>query len=144
MKPRVLIFDENEAISATLKEILDERGYEVFTFPNSGLCPLFLSYDHKHISENACSDIIISDLYSPTIEGLKKIKVLIDDGCKVRCRALMSTNWSEFDWQYACKLGCRLFRKPFDLKEMLVWIDNCRQTIDPERKLFNLWRNKKN
>ena len=40
MKPRVLIFDENSDLSITLKEILDERGYEVFTFSNSGVCPL--------------------------------------------------------------------------------------------------------
>jgi hypothetical protein len=43
MKPRVLIFDENNDLSITLKEILDERGYEVFTFSNPGVCPLFHS-----------------------------------------------------------------------------------------------------
>ena len=144
MKPRVLIFDENEAISSTLKDILDERGYEVFTFVKSGICPLFLSSDHERISDNACSDIIISDLFLPTIDGLKLIKDRIDKGCKVKFRALMSTNWSDSDWQYACKLGCRLFPKPFDLKEMLAWIDNCRQKVDPERKLFNFQHNKKN
>jgi hypothetical protein len=31
MKPRVLIFDGNEVLSSTLKKILDERGYEIFT-----------------------------------------------------------------------------------------------------------------
>lgn len=137
MRPRVLIFDEDEALSSTLKKILAERGYEVFTFSNSGLCPLFLYHDQKQICENACSDILISDLYSPTIEELKKIKDLINNACKVRCRALMSTIWSDSAWQYAGKLGFRLFRKPFDLREMLVWIDNCKQMVDPERKLFN-------
>ena len=62
MKPRVLIFDENEALKLTLNKILDERGYEVFTFSNRGICPLFLSDSHKRISDSACSDIIISDL----------------------------------------------------------------------------------
>ena len=42
MNPRVLIFDENEVLSLTLKQILDERGYEVFTFSDRGVCPLFL------------------------------------------------------------------------------------------------------
>ena len=96
------------------------------------------------ISDNACSDMIISDLYMPTIEGLKLIKDRIDKGCKVKCRALMSTTWSYADWQYARKLGFRkLFRKPFDLKEMLEWLDDCAKKIDAERKLFNLNRNKK-
>jgi len=143
MIPRVLIFDENKALSSTLKKVLDERRYEVFTFPDCGVCPLFHSGNHNCISDNACSDIIISDLYMPTIEGLKLIKDRIDTGCKVKFRALMSTTWSEADWQYARKLGCQLFRKPFDLKEMLEWLDDCAKKIDSTRKLFN-WNQKIN
>jgi CheY-like chemotaxis protein len=113
MKPRVLIFDNNEVFSSTLKKILDERGYNAFTFSDPGVCPLFHSGDHIRISDSVCSDIIISDLYMPTIDGLNSIKDRIDKGCKVKFRALMSTTWSDADWQYARKLGCRLFRKPF-------------------------------
>ena len=138
MNPRVVIFDENEVLSLTLKQILDERGYEVFTFSNGGICPLFLPVDHKRISDNACSDKIITDLYMPTIEGLKLIKDLIDKGCKVKCRALMSTTWSYADWQCIRKLGFRIFRKPFELKEMLEWLDDCAEKINPERKLSDL------
>ena len=138
MKPRVLIFDESEALSVTLKNIFVERGYEVFTFSNSGVCPLLHRVDHIAISDSVCSDIIISDLYLPNIDELELIKDRIDNGCKVKCRALMSTTWSETDWQYAHKLGCRLFRKPFDLSEMLEWIDACAKMIDTERKLLNI------
>jgi DNA-binding response OmpR family regulator len=130
MKPRVLIFDNNEVFSSTLKKILDERGYNAFTFSDPGVCPLFHSGDHIGISDSVCSDIIISDLYMPTIDGLKLIKDRIDTGCKVKFRALMS-------------MGCRLFRKPFDLQEMLEWLDDCAKKIDTERKLFNWSRNKK-
>ena len=143
MKPRILIFDEDEVLSSTLKKILDEREYEVFAFSGHGVCPLFHSGNHNSISDNACSDIIISDLYMPTIEGLKLIKDRIDQGCKVKFRALMSTTWSDVDWQYAHKLGCQLFRKPFDLKEMLEWLNDCSKKIEPTRKLLNWNRNKK-
>ena len=138
MKPRVLIFDENDVLSVTLKEILVERGYEVFTFSDRGVCPLYHTVDHPAISDSICSDIIISDLYLPNIDGLELIKDRIDKGCKVKCRALMSTTWSEADWQYAHKLGCKLFRKPFDLKEILEWLDDCAKGIDADRKLINL------
>ena len=104
MKPRVLIFDENESLSSTLKKIFGEHGYEVFTFSDRGVCPLFLPNNHHKMFENACSDIIISDLYMPTIEGLKLVKDRIDRGCKVKFRALMSTTWSYADWQYASTL----------------------------------------
>jgi DNA-binding response OmpR family regulator len=143
MKPRVLIFDENDVLSVTLKNILVERGYEVFTFSDRGVCPLLHSDDHIDISDSICSDIIISDLYLPNIDGLELIRDRIDNGCKVKCRALMSTSWSEADWQYAHKLGCKLFRKPFNLKEVLEWLDDCAKKIDADRKLLNLPRNKK-
>jgi len=51
MKPRVLIFDENKAISSILKKILDERGFDVFTFTDRGVCPLFHSGNHIRISD---------------------------------------------------------------------------------------------
>ena len=137
MIPRVLIFDENKALSSTLKKVFEERRYEVFTFSDRGVCPFVHSSNHNCITDNACSDIIISDLYMPTIEGLKLIKGRIDMGCKVKFRALMSTIWSDADWQYASKLGCRLFCKPFDLKEMVEWLDACVKKIDPTRKLFD-------
>ena len=142
MDPRVLIFDEDDVICITLKEILVKRGYEVFTFSESGVCPLFHTVDHLAITDSICSDIIISDLTLPNIDALELIRDRIENGCNVRCRALMSTNWSDADWQYAHKLGCKLFCKPFDLKEMLEWLDGCAGKIDPDRKLFNLRRNK--
>ena len=140
MKPRILIFDENEDLSITLKEILEKHGYEVFTFSVRGVCPLLHSVDHNAISDSICSDITITDLYLPKIDGLKLIKDRIDKGCKVKCRALISTTWSEADWQYAHEIGCKLFSKPFDLKEILEWLDECAKRIDADRKLINLSR----
>ena len=137
MRPKVLIFDENEALCSTLEEIFNEHGCEVFTFSERGVCPLYLSGNHTSIFDNVCSDIIISDLYMPTTEGLKIIKDRINKGCKVKFRALMSTTWSNDEWQYAGKLGCKLFPKPFDLKEMMEWLNDCVKRINPTRKLFN-------
>lgn len=138
MKPRILIFEPNEALSSTLKKMLNERGYDVFTYSNYGVCPSFHSDDHICRSESVCSDVIISDLYMPNIKVLKLIKNQIDKGCKVRCRALMSTFWSNSEWLYAQKLGCKLIRKPFNLKEILKWLDDCAKKIDANRKLLNL------
>jgi DNA-binding response OmpR family regulator len=143
MKPRVLIFDDNDALVVILKNILVERGYEVFTFSDRGVCPLFHTVDHIAMSDSICADIIISDLYLPNIDGLDIIRDRINNGCKVKCRALMSTAWSEADWQYAHKLGCKLFRKPFDLKEILEWLDECAKKVDADRRLINLSRDKK-
>ena len=141
MKPRILLFDPNEYLVSILKKILNDRGYDVFTFSDRYVCPLFHPDEHVGISDSVCSDIIISDLYMPTIEGLKLTKDQIDKGYKIKFRALLSTTWSDADWQYAKGLGCHLFRKPFDLKEMLEWLDGCTEQIDTERKLFNWFKN---
>ena len=142
MKTRVLIFDGNETLGVTLNKILDGRGFDVINFSESGVCPLSHTDDHIRKSYSVCSDIIISDLYLPSIDGLKLIKDEIDKGCKVKYRALMSTTWSEAEWQYAHKLGCKLFRKPFDLNSMLEWIDDCAKGIHANRNLINLSRDK--
>ena len=79
--PRIIIFDENEALRSSLSKILIERGYEVFTFSDSSVCPLFHSKDHCKVPDGSCSDIIISDISTPTVEGLRLIKEKIDKGC---------------------------------------------------------------
>ena len=133
--PRIIIFDRNETLCSTLGKILFDHGFEVFTFSDSSVCPFFNSDDRCIMSDHSCSDIIISDIYMPTVQGLRLIKERIDRGCGVKFRALMSTMWPDAEWHYARKIGCRLFRKPFDLREMLKWIDDCVSQIDTIRKL---------
>ncbi len=50
----------------------------------------------------------------------------------------MSGDWAEFDLEYAQELGCHIFHKPFNLIEMLAWLDECIEKIHPERKLSDL------
>ena len=133
--PRIIIFDGNETLCSSLQKILVERGYEVFTSSDFSVCPLLDSKDHCKVPEGSCADIIISDIYFPTVEGLKLIKERIDKGCSVKFRALMSTNWTDADWEYAQSVGCRLFHKPFDLQELLDWLDDCANQIDAGRQL---------
>lgn len=133
MRPRILIFEDNEFISFILKDILDDLGYEVHTYSNPGLCPLYLNYNCQ--SDYSCSDIIISDLNMPVENGLDFIKDLLNRGCKVKSRALMSADWTDGDIQYAEELGCKIFSKPFDMKELLDWLEHCRKKIDPKRVL---------
>ena len=68
---------------------------------------------------------------------MKNLKYLLDKGCKVKFRALMSANWDEFDVHDAKNLGCKIFCKPFNIEELLSWLDNCRQKIDAKRVLSN-------
>lgn len=135
MKPRVLIFEDNDLLRSTLNDILASYGYEVYDFSNPGLCPQYLSSNHCCLLDDACSDIILSDVNMPVETGLEFIRNRLNFGCKIKFRALMSAEWTESDLQYAEKIGCKVFQKPFDLEELLEWLENCQKQTDQNRVL---------
>ena len=135
MKPRVLIFEDNNLIRSTLDHIIKELGFEVFTFSDPGMCPLRASCDSICPLNHTCSDIIISDVNMPTETGLEFIKERLDHGCKIKFRAMMSADWSDTDVQRAKELGCRIFHKPFNLEELIQWLNDCRKRIESTREL---------
>jgi CheY-like chemotaxis protein len=135
LKPRVLIFEDNDMIRSTLKAILDEMGYEVHTFSNPGMCPIYHGAHHNCLKDHPCSDIIISDINMPFENGLEFIKNRLKKGNKVKFRALMSADWNESNLHHAGNLGCKIISKPFDIEDFLRWIDDCRKKIDDKRVL---------
>jgi DNA-binding response OmpR family regulator len=138
LKPRILIFEDNDILRSTLKYILDKHGYEVFTFWKPDVCQAFDTVNHTCPADHACADVIISDVNMPTKTGLDLIKERQQKGCKVKHRALMSADWTDSDLKSAHELGCYIFHKPFNLKKMLKWLDDCSAELDPERKLSDL------
>jgi len=139
MRKRILVFDDDETIRSFLWQILDKRGYEVFTFPEPGSCPLHIKDNCDCPLEQACGDIILSDVDMPGISGLHFIESQFKKGCKVKNVGLMSGAWSEADLKLAQKLGCHVFQKPFTIDELNEWLDYCEGQIDPKRKLSNDW-----
>lgn len=138
MRPRVLIFEDNDILRSTLQYILSERGYEVFAFSSPKGCPVSESDNHICHADHACADIIISDVSMPTKTGLEFIKERQQKGCKVKYRALMSGDWTDSDLKIARELGCHIFKKPFDLIKMFKWLEDCVNKINPERKLSDM------
>ena len=141
MKPRVIIFEDDASLRSTLEIILQELGFDAFTFSDPGMCPLRSSGDTICPLDHACSDIIISDVNMPTETGLEFIKERIDHGCKIKNRALMSADWSDTDLHKAQELGCRIFHKPFNLEELIQWLNNCRKRIESTRELSDWFAN---
>ena len=138
MRPRILIFEDNDILRSSLKYILNERGYEVFAFWKPKMCQAFDSINHNCPVDHACADVIISDVNMPTQTGLELIQERQQKGCKVKYQALMSADWTDSDLKSAHELGCYIFHKPFNLIKMLKWLDDCRNEIDPKRKLSDL------
>ena len=142
MSYRALIFDDEKEIRKILWDIFDYRGYQVFTFPHPGICPLSEEEICPCSSEETCSDVILSDLKMPIKTGIDFLEEQIKKGCKCKHLALMSGNFSDEDISRAKSLGANIFKKPFKLKEITNWLDQIEKDIDPKRQLSDWFLNK--
>ncbi len=135
MRPRALIFDDDPLIRKMLWTVFDQRGYEILTFPDPGLCPLHLRSECRCGTGTACTDVIVSDLQMPCLKGLDFVEELRGKGCHCRHIALMSGSWSESDIARAGALSCKLFIKPFRVSEVAAWLTQVEASFDPARYL---------
>ena len=137
MRTRVLIFDDDPLIRQMLWAVCDRRDYEVFTFPDPGLCPLHTVERCPCGEDEICADIILSDLAMPNVPGLDFVESMIHKDCRCPRIALMSGSWSEDDIARARNLGCRLFAKPFHISQIVEWLDEVERLLSPNRRLYS-------
>lgn len=135
MKIRALVFDDDEMMLNLLKEILEARNYEVYTFREPEVCPLYKNAECLCKDGTLCTDIILSDIRMPKISGIDLIEKLDNLGCKVKNRALISGSWTESGLKKAKEMKCKIFNKPFKIEELEAWLYECEKSIDPYRIL---------
>ena len=111
--------------------------YEVFTFPHPAVCPLSEENHCPCKKEQACSDVIISDVDMPFKNGLDFIEEQMKKGCRCKNIVLMSGAFTNEHLTKAKSLGITIFKKPFKLEDLNNWLDRMEKNIDPERKLAN-------
>lgn len=134
---RVLIFDDQKMIRELSWNAFDARGYEVFTFPNPAVCPLSEQHHCPCGKDQACSDIIISDIEMPLKDGMTFVEEQINKGCKCKNIALMSGSFTDDDIEKAKSLGIPIFEKPFPISKIMEWVDNIEKDLNPDKKLTN-------
>ena len=138
MQFRTILCEDNESVREVITFLLEERGHEVFSYVDAGDCPLS-SYDEcKCNHRTACSDIIISDVAMPKVNGLQFVEHLKKHDCKINNIALVSGYWTPMDVLRAKGLGCSVFYKPVMPEDLFEWIESCEKNIDPLRKLLHL------
>ena len=136
MKYRTIVCEDNENVREIFNYILQERGHEVFSFEDAGDCPLSSLTECKCNHMNPCTDLIISDISMPKVNGLEFIENLKNNGCRIKNIALVSGYWTEEYISKAKKFGCAVFHKPVAPEELFEWIDTCEKDIDPQRVLL--------
>jgi len=140
MKLRVIILEDNDAIRNLLSLILEERGYEVHSFNSPAICPLQITPDCRCRENQACVDVIISDLDMPGVTGLAFIENQKRKHCKCRHIALMSGGLTDEVIGQAKKMGCKIFPKPFELSDIIAWLEEIEAGINPNRQLENWFK----
>ena len=116
MSKDILVIDDEEMVTLSLKKLLKKSGYEVDT-ANNGTDVM------KKIKE-ANFDLIISDIRMPGEDGIeivKKIRAYLQDNKKDKIPEILITGYaSEDKYQSAVELQVRAYiNKPFDIKELL-------------------------
>ncbi len=134
-KIRVILLEDNEGSRAVLCEVFARRGYEVFVFGTPAICPLQIRPECRCDQNERCADIIFSDLEMPVIDGLQFIENQRKKQCKTPFIAMMSGNWGEKELLRAQELRCKIFHKPFEIKEINGWLDELEEHINFDRKL---------
>ena len=133
--PRVILLEDNKAILTLLREIFDDRGYEIYAFSDPSICPLQLIPECRCAEHQTCTDLIVSDLNMPTMTGLRFIRNQRQKNCKCKYVAMLSASWTEEALEAAQQLGCKTFTKPLFFDDLDAWLDDVEYGIDPKREL---------
>jgi len=114
MPKRILVIDDEESVRQIVKEMLVLEGYEVITAPNgkAGLQSF----------RKQPTDLIITDIFMPEMEGLETIRELHREFPQVKIIAMSGGGESGMlsFLSYAERFGAvSTLRKPFSREELL-------------------------
>ena len=129
-RPRAIIFDDEVVVLDVLKAFLTSRNYEVVSFPEPRICPLYEWYAEACSEVVACADILITDFQMPQMNGVELLTRQSQRGCRVasRNKAVMSGRLDLERQKEIETLGAACFFKPLNLSKLSTWLDECEKT----------------
>ena len=130
-KLKVIVVEDDLALSDLFKRILQGFGCEVRTFPNPAACPAFGSIEYACLMDSPCTDVFITDIMMPNMSGIELLRLQRKRGCRVldANKALMSALTTPQQQAAVEEFGCHFFKKPFSLSEVKQWINECNERI---------------
>lgn len=138
-KLRINVIDDDPAVNLLLKTALSKLGHHVLTFtdPTECPCPAIKQATCSCPQEFPCADALISDIVMPNMSGIDFLKAQQARGCKIfkENKALFSATTDEEHFEAIEKLGCKFFKKPFKLVEIVKWLEECAEQLPDERDL---------
>jgi DNA-binding NtrC family response regulator len=139
-KIRIIIFDDDVVILHSLEKWLSKKDYEVLTFNEPQICPIYEKKTDNCIKGNLCADIILTDFKMPKMNGIELLQKQSQKGCKlnIRNKAIISGTMENETIKLIDKIGCSFFKKPIELSELADWINECERRIDLSLPLGSL------
>ena len=141
VKLRIFVFDREDSLRELLTIIARNKGHEVFSFAEPAICPLYSDPECSCPLEYTCGDLIIIDNRMLKMPAMELIRKQIEHGCKGSAQnklVLSTSSTNKEELRLAEELGFKLMKKPFKVKDISDWIDECEKRIDPNRKLAEL------
>jgi len=116
MTASILLLEDDQQLSDTIKQFLEYEGYEVLC-AYDGLQAQDLAYEKK-------IDLMLLDVKVPFQNGFDFLRTLRDDGVETPAIFITSLNSVE-DVTRGFDIGCDDYmRKPFELKELSVRVES--------------------
>ncbi len=131
-KPRVILFEDNALVLNALETFFRLRGYEVLSYTEPAVCPLYERCTDRCDTLSPCTDIVISDLRMPGMTGIELLQRQSERGCKVdvRNKAIMSAYLSKKYEEIIRDLGFAFFHKAYILRELPDWLSEREKYFD--------------
>jgi CheY-like chemotaxis protein len=130
-KLRVIVFEDNQAVSDLFKKMLQGFGHHVLTFSDPTVFHVCRDPECEHHEDFPCADALIVDIMMPNMTGIEFLKLQRERGCKIlpENKALMSAVTSSQQQAAVEEFGCHFFKKPFRLSEVKKWLEGCAERI---------------
>ena len=136
-KLRISIFDDDPTNLKLFAAIMSARNYEVYTFDQAVVCPVYNAQAVECSRLKPCTDIILTDNQMPRMTGIEMLVEQAQRCCRIdsRNKAITSADFDRDQRKIVEGLGCAVFEKPFRLHDLIAWLDDCERRIDLSKPL---------
>jgi CheY-like chemotaxis protein len=136
-KRRVLVFDDEEIIIYLFKSFFNSMGYDVITFREPVICPVYYHSAESCGQEYPCADVMITEFKMPRMTGIQLLERQAAKGCRMmsKNKALISGHIDKEHHQSLETLGSVFFQKPVDFAVISNWLAACEKRSDLSQPL---------
>jgi len=131
---KAIVLDDDLLILSVVASVLYQRGFEVQSYTDPTLCPLYTTQGCLDQTSSHCPDVIITDFVMPHVNGIEFIESLRKKGCKCHHIALMTmATLTTPLLTWVNKRGVKVFSKPFHRDQINAWLNEIEPKLHSER-----------